>query len=334
MSYTPPSGDSLAFIFSESYTAPTGDAIQFNFSGDIEVVVPEATMVLAGQLGGVSGDLNVIIPGATVALFGEAGGIDQSVPVLEASVNLAGSIRQALVGRFVPIPEAALSLEGDSVCTIGIPISEAQLALAGLAGPTDFAVPTGEGFFCLSGDMAGEALFSTAAALIRYYLTITGAADGLDDIEIPMSSFQARRRSGEPTYLSVVIPGLGHAAAIVARSNGTIRVDQGYVQGGRILQREAIIEAEIEDVATYQGAKNSSIVLTGYRQTTYTPKTVALTSPTYRSVVRGVTRFRLARPYIFLNPGDTAVIDGESIDIAVMSYVISPAQQSIEISDG
>jgi hypothetical protein len=47
-----------------------------------------------------------------------------------------------------------------------------------------------------------------------------------------------------------------------------------------------------------------------------------------------MTRFRQARPYIFLNPGDTAVIDGESIDIAVMSYVISPAQQSIEISDG
>jgi hypothetical protein len=50
--------------------------------------------------------------------------------------------------------------------------------------------------------------------------------------------------------------------------------------GGRILQREGIIEAEIEDVATYQGAKNSSIVLTGYRQMTYTPNTVALTSPT------------------------------------------------------
>lgn len=87
-------------------------------------------------------------------------------------------------------------------------------------------------------------------------------------------------------------------------------------------------------MATYQGARNSSIVLTGYRDAVYMPKTVVLSSPTYRSVVRGVTRFRLARPYIFLNPGDTAVIDGESIDIAVMSYAVSPAQQTIEIANG
>ena len=334
MAYTPPSGDAIAFVFSEGYTAPSGDAIQFNFSGDIEVDVPEGVMVLAGEVGNVSGDLNVIIPEAAIGLAGAASGISQAVPIPEAAVSLSGELLRALVGQFVQIPEAVLNISGSSAYAIGVTVQEASLALAGLVGPIETAVPAGEGFVNLAGETSGAAVFTTEGALIRYYLTVTGAADGLEDIEIPMSSFQARRRSGEPTYLSVVIPGLEHAAAVAARSSGTIRVDQGYARGGRILQREAIIEAAIDDVATYQGAMNSSIVLTGYRQANYTPKTVVLTSPTYRSVARGVTRFRLARPYIFLNPGDTAVIDGESIDIAVMSYVVSSAQQNIEIAGG
>lgn len=182
-------------------------------------------------------------------------------------------------------------------------------------------------------DVAGTAMFSTAAAIIRYYLTITGAPDGLSDIEIPMSSFQARRRSGDPTYLSVVIPSADFAAAIAARPNGSIRIDQGYVQGGSILQREPIMEAPISDAAVYQGGRQSSIVLTGYGTTTFTPKAVTLTNAVYRSVTGGKIHYRLARPYIFLNPGDTVTIEDDTFVIGTMSYAISPAQQQIELQE-
>lgn len=227
MAYIPPSGDAIAFVFSESYTTPSGGAIQFNFSGDIEIDIPEGEMVLAGEIGNVSGGLNVIIPWAAIALSGETGSIVQEVTIPEAAVSLSGEIFRALVGQFVQIPEAVISLAGSSVYAIGVTVQEASLALVGLAGPVETAVPAGEGFVNLAGETSGASVFTTDGALIRYYLTVTGAADGLDDIEIPMSSFQARRRSGEPTYLSVVIPGLDHAEAIAARSNGTIRVDQG-----------------------------------------------------------------------------------------------------------
>ncbi len=56
--------------------------------------------------------------------------------------------------------------------------------------------------------------------IIVYICTLTGSQDATTDVEIPISSFQARLRTADPTYLSVVVPGFDYADRINNRPNG------------------------------------------------------------------------------------------------------------------
>jgi len=196
-----------------------------------------------------------------------------------------------------------------------------------------FIVPVPPANIAFNADINSYSQFTTGEAILRYYLTITGAVDSLSDIDIPMASFQARRRSGSPTYLSAVIPTIEYIDSIAARSNGTIRIDQGYEQNGVVLQRETIIETDIERADTYLGSVNQSIVLTGYTTSTFSAKTLDLTGSVLRSLVNGKINVRMANPYVFLNPGDTVNIDEDTFIVGLMSYAISPDFQQIDIQE-
>lgn len=174
-------------------------------------------------------------------------------------------------------------------------------------------------------------LTETEDAIVRYFLTITGDADNTTDVQIPMSSFQARRRNDAPTYLSVVIPSINFADEIISRSNGFVRIDQAYTYQNEIVLKKTIIETTIDRVDTDQGGKNRSVTLVGYKTDSYNPKSVALEYATYRSFRNGTLRYRLAKPYIFLNPGDTVTIGNDTFKIGVISYAISVKNKLIEI---
>jgi hypothetical protein len=67
-----------------------------------------------------------------------------------------------------------------------------------------------------------------AQVQIIYQFVLTGSADGESDITIPISSCQMRRRDGEPTYMSVVVPGYDdYADEILARTNGDMVLYKG-----------------------------------------------------------------------------------------------------------
>ena len=112
-----------------------------------------------------------------------------------------------------------------------------------------------------------------------------------------------------------------------------MRISQGYERNGVELQREIIIETAIDTVNTYQGGTNQSIVLIGYTTSTFSPQTLDLSGSTYRAVINGKITHRLARPYIFLNPGDTVTIEGDTFEVGLMSYAISPTTQLTEITE-
>lgn len=179
----------------------------------------------------------------------------------------------------------------------------------------------------------GESV-DTGSEIIRYFCILTGAADGTTDLTLPMSSFQARRRSGEPTYLSVVIPTVDYAVEIAARPNGTLKIQQAYERNGEILQTETIMETSLDEVNPDEGGTNQSVTLIGYGTSTFYPKDVTLSGVTYRSTRGGKYHYRLARPYIFLNPGDTVTFtdDGVSFVIDTMSYFINPTTSTIELA--
>jgi len=172
---------------------------------------------------------------------------------------------------------------------------------------------------------------------IVYLFTLTGASDSTTDIEIPISSFQARKRNGEPTYLQITIPGVDYAEQISARSNGTLNIDMAYKQNNKFLQRKNIIQADFETIRIDEGLSSQTITLTGYKTESFSKKTAALSGSIYRSVTNGIIRHRIAKPNIDLNPGDTVTIGNDTFDANVISYFFkatkSGLNQNMEIAE-
>jgi hypothetical protein len=175
--------------------------------------------------------------------------------------------------------------------------------------------------------------FTIQNPTLLYFLTLTGAPDGLADIVIPMESFQARHRSGDPTYLSVVIPGIDNAAAIAARSNGELIIHMSKAMGGIIYHTEEILRVSLETIRTDEGAINRSITLDGHKTTTYQTKTVALEGVNYHSINGGKKLYRCATPNIYLRPGDTAAYGGDSFIVGLITYYVGDGQQLMEVSE-
>ena len=172
--------------------------------------------------------------------------------------------------------------------------------------------------------------------ILRYYFTLTGNADGTTDIEIPISSFTARRRSGDPTFLSVVIPSIDdYAAYILARPNGDLVIDMAYVLDGVEQLREEIVRVDFEDLVTDKGSSNQSTTLSGHKTETFSAANVALSGVTYRALqADGMLRFRCSPIDIYLKPGDTATYGSDSITIDLVSYFISADESRMEITGG
>lgn len=166
----------------------------------------------------------------------------------------------------------------------------------------------------------------------RYYFTLTGAEDGEDDVMIPISSFSARLRDTDPTYLGVVIPGTDHADEISARPNGQMVIDQAWVVGGVEAYREEIARADLEDIRTDEGARNQSITLSGHRSETFVAKIASLTGASYKYMSEGKLRYRCL-PDLYVRPGDTVRINNDEFTAGLITINVNALQQTMEIAE-
>lgn len=166
-------------------------------------------------------------------------------------------------------------------------------------------------------------------AVARWYCTITGSADGTTDIEVPISSFQAQKRSGYSTYLSVVIPGVAYADAIADRANGEIVIEMAYLLGGVESIREEIIRAELEQINPYEGPLSRSITLIGHKEQTFASQVSRVNDPIYKYRADGRVGYRFATPDPYLNPGDTAQVGDDEFTVATISYIVSAEGQTV-----
>jgi hypothetical protein len=167
----------------------------------------------------------------------------------------------------------------------------------------------------------------------RYYFTLTGAADGEVDAVIPISSFSCRRRNGDESYLSVVIPSLDYSTYVTDRPNGDMRLEVAYLFGGVEVLREEIITVDLETVRTDEGAVNQSITLTGHREESFGGQVCTPRGINYRSSTGGKWLLR-CQPDPYLRPGDTIRVDG--VDLFTADYVsswVSGNSVSMEVSE-
>lgn len=177
-----------------------------------------------------------------------------------------------------------------------------------------------------------DVIWQPVVTAIHYSLTLTGAPDALPDLQLPMSSFQGRLRTGSASYLSVVVPGASqYSDAIEARANGQLVVSRGVRWSDGTTDVTEIARVNLESIRLDQGARSYSATLSGHRQTTNSaPKAVALAGAQVRSVASGLRRYRCALDNN-LRAGDTAEINGESFTAREISYTVGPNLAVMEV---
>jgi len=176
----------------------------------------------------------------------------------------------------------------------------------------------------------GEVDVSNAAR--QYQFMLTGTADGLSNIVIPISSFQSRIKSGDPTYLSVVIPSYAYVDAITARSNGELVLRMRYVMDGEALLYTEIARATLDDIKINQGASSRSITLDGYKTSTFLPKSITLENPSYKALSDGKLRYR-CKPDLYVRPGDTVTVDTDTFVVDNISWSVSVGSETFEVQE-
>lgn len=171
-------------------------------------------------------------------------------------------------------------------------------------------------------------------AIERFYFTLTGAADSTTDIEIDISSFQGRKKTGEQTYLSVVIPEYAvNIGPISDRSNGQMVIDMAYLLNGEISVREEVLRVDLENIRDDEGIRSHPITLSGHITETFSPKVVTLYDTIYRNFSEGRILHRFAMPDLYLNPGDTCRIDDDEFEVDYIYYIVSDSYKMMEIRE-
>lgn len=191
-------------------------------------------------------------------------------------------------------------------------------------------VPTGT--METTGSLEVSLLPKVSDPVIQYLFILTGASDGEDDVQIPIKSWQGRLRSGDPSYLSVTIPGEEFGAAISDRSNGEMVVKMAKLDQGAIYHTEEIMRVSLEEIRLDGGGLNKSITLTGHGTASYGSKIVPLQGVTFASGSTGKLRFR-ASIDIFLRPGDTATHGVNSFTVDNITYTVSVDSQVMEVAE-
>lgn len=171
-------------------------------------------------------------------------------------------------------------------------------------------------------------------AVERFYITLTGAEDSTMDIDIPISNFNARFQTGNPTYLTVTIPAFAdYATAVAARSNGQIILTAYYEWLGDTLLTQEILRVDLQNINTFEGANSKSIVLDGYKTQSPVGQTIELDYLQYREVQGGTTTLRFPRIDFFLRPGDTLTAGSTTITVGAIQYTVTSNSRSMSVSE-
>jgi hypothetical protein len=129
-----------------------------------------------------------------------------------------------------------------------------------------------------------------------------------------------------------VIPGLDYADAIAARPNGDIEVWMVKTYGSGYVIRERLAVVDLDDIRIDEGSSSQSITLSGHRTETYSVHAITLEGASYRNVYQGKTRYR-CRPNLYLRPGDTVTVNGETFTADTISWIMAVGSESMEVAE-
>lgn len=175
--------------------------------------------------------------------------------------------------------------------------------------------------------------YPTVQTIYTCTLSGDGESPPLTDIEIPMSSFTAYVRNTDPSYLSIIAPfDADIIDGIGARLNGELTIQKGYKMIDGSFQMETIIVSNFDSFSTFEGSRNASISMTGYKVKTYTAqKNVTLSGVSYVTRQSNTkTRVRCDVD-MFLCPNDIANYGSGTMTVGEMVIIVNPTQAYMEV---
>lgn len=152
-----------------------------------------------------------------------------------------------------------------------------------------------------------------ASSLVAYTCVLSGSADGLEDLVLPLSSYQTSLETGDGSRVQAVIPDVEtYEQPILDRRNGdiTIHREQRYTDGS---SRSALmVRAGNLKITTDKGARRSSITIRADELLAFSEK--SLGGQVDQVVSRrlrpdGTLMFQI-EPIPALSPGDHIFIEG------------------------
>ncbi len=164
--------------------------------------------------------------------------------------------------------------------------------------------------------------------IIRYRFILKHSS--LGDVQIPISSFSARLRSGSPSYLSVTIP---YTADRLTKINdrvtgGILRVDKVYVDRSY----RTLLWVNLDDIRWDDGPSSKTITLSGnYTHTNSSPTTVTLQDYSYiRHSDSKLVRCSVRNDP---KPADTIVAGTVSFTAGLVSVYANSQNSQVEITE-
>jgi hypothetical protein len=287
----------------------------------------------SGGAGGAGGSGIVIIrylyvedaiPTVAMTLTGHAPTYNvYGVPAAE--MTLIGHAPQAGFGGIRISNPADMTLLGiDPTVCMAYPIPEAAMKLLSRNPAYTWSIP----------------LASQGQAQDIYSCILTGSADGIDDIVLPISSFQATMRDGDPSYLSCVIPNsVDYETFVTARTNGEIIIQKGVRLRDGTEQMEEIARVDYESVQINRGPRNDSMTLSGHKTVTSSaPKERAVNGVSFYGLQADGKRRVRANMDLFLRCGDTCIYGDGANDyfvVGMITYWVAarPAAYVMEVQE-
>lgn len=300
------------------------------FQPEVKVYATTASLTLSTHQATIYADTQVSANAAALTLSPYQADVFAGIPVNADTISLTISTHPASISNDINVSAALAALGLSSPSSIISHDIEVSASLRALALAT-------HGATIWHGAAWSKWITANIDRLtFRYYFTLTGDADGTTDVTVPISSWQARRKSGEPTFLSVVIPYKPQReAAINARANGTMLIAMAYLLDGVEQYRETICRADLDSdgIRIDKGGRNRSITITGHKTESFTWKSIDLQKVVSVSTDNGHYRYRCATADLYLNPGDTARYDGSEIIVNQIVYAISADGQWMDVQE-
>ena len=126
---------------------------------------------------------------------------------------------------------------------------------------------------------------------------------------------------------------LGGGELIAALAPGNLRPGiQIDVPQFPILLHEEIARVALNNIQIYEGGRNQSVVLDGYKTVTKTPKETFLTGITYRKTSgTAPLTVRTAVPDTYLEPGDTVFAGNQELIASAITIAVGPRSSQMDV---